>query len=287
MKNSIFSMIVCFLPLCVTAQHFDAGIGLGVSNYTGDLTSDSRRFYGQNTGLGASGFLRYNFSYLGAVRLQAAYLQLEGSDAISSIESVRARNLSFQTSVTELSLIGELNLPGYAPYNLAMPLSPYIFAGIAAFSFNPTADYNGEQVRLQPLGTEGQGLPDRPEPYSRTSISIPMGLGIKYAVTDKLNVGLEVGTRLAFTDYLDDVSGTYMSHPELLAGNGELAAALGNRSGELLGGEPIVAPTGTQRGDNHRRDWYLMAGLTVSWNFLDNGLVGSRARYRKKAGCPG
>jgi hypothetical protein len=286
MKNRIFSMIVLFFPLGMAAQHLEAGLGLGITNYTGDLTSDSRRFYGQNSGLGLSGFVRYNFSHLVALRLQAAHMQLEGSDAISPIASIRARNLSFQTGVTEFALIGELNLPGYAPYNLAMPLSPYIFAGIAAFRFDPKAAYNGEQVRLQPLGTEGQGLPDRPEPYARTSISIPMGLGIKYAVTDKLNLGLEIGTRLSFTDYLDDVSSTYMSHPELLAGNGELAAALGNRSGELLGGEPIVVPTGTQRGDNHRRDWYLMAGLTVSWNFLDNGLVGSRGRYRKKAGCP-
>lgn len=287
MKKRIFSIFVSFLPLWISAQHFEAGLGLGLTNYTGELTSDSRKFYGKNTGLGASGFVRYNFSYLGAVRLQAAYMQLEGSDALSSIESIRARNLSFQTGVTELALIGELNLPGYAPYNLAMPLSPYIFAGIAAFRFDPKAEYNGESIRLQPLGTEGQGLADRPAPYALTSFSIPFGLGIKYAVTDKLNVGLEVGTRLAFTDYLDDVSGTYLSYPELLAGNGELAAALGNRSGELLGGEPVLVPTGTQRGDNHLRDWYLMTGLTLSWNFLDNGLVGSRGRFRKKSGCPG
>ena len=112
-----------------------------------------------------------------------------------------------------------------------------------------------------------------------------MGLGVKYAVTDKLNIGIELGARMTFTDYLDDVSGTYLSYPELLAGNGPLAATLGNRSGELLGGEPVIVPTGTPRGDNRARDWFFNAGLSISYNFLDNGLVGSRNRTRKKAGC--
>jgi len=110
-------------------------------------------------------------------------------------------------------------------------------------------------------------------------------VGVKYALTDKLNVGLELGARRTFSDYLDDVSGSYVSFPELLAGSGALAAALGNRTGELKGGEPVIVSTGTQRGDKAAADWYFILGVTASYNFLENGLMGNRQHSRGKKGC--
>lgn len=278
-------LLLMLLPAISGAQYWEAGAFAGLSNYLGDLTANSQSIYMQNTGFSGAVFARYNINDLSAVRLGLGYAALSGTDALANNEAIRTRNLSFSSDVIELALTGELNLPGYQPYNLNRPLSPFLYAGISAFYFQPTANLGGVDVKLRPLGTEGQGLPDRPARYAAVSLAIPMGLGVKYAVTDKLNIGIELGARMAFTDYLDDVSGTYLSHPELLAGNGPLAAALGNRSGELLGGEPVVVPTGTPRGDNHARDWFFNAGLSISYNFLDNGLVGSRNRTRKKAGC--
>lgn len=277
--------LLLLLPAISGAQYWEAGALAGLSNYMGDLTANSQTLYMQNTGFSGAVFARYNINDLAGVRLALGYAGLSGSDVLSNNEVIRNRNLSFSSDVIELALTGELNLPGYQPYNLNRPLSPFLYAGISAFYFNPVANLGGVDVKLRPLGTEGQGLPGRPARYSAISLAIPMGLGVKYAVTDRLNIGIELGARMAFTDYLDDVSGTYLSHPELLAGNGPLAAALGNRSGELLGGEPVVVPTGTQRGDNYARDWFFNAGLSISYNFLDNGLVGSRNRTRKKAGC--
>lgn len=278
-------LMLLLLPALANAQYWEAGAFAGLSNYVGDLSANSQTIYMQNTGFSGAVFARYNINDLSAVRLALGYAGLSGTDALADSEAIRTRNLSFSSDVIELALTGELNLPGYQPYNLNQPLSPYLFAGISAFYHNPTANFGGENIRLRPLGTEGQGLQDRPAPYSSIAFAIPMGLGVKYAVTDRLNIGIEFGARMTFTDYLDDVSGTYLSYPELLAGNGPLAAALGNRSGELLGGEPVIVPTGTPRGDNRARDWFFNAGLSISYNFLDSGLVGSRNRIRKKAGC--
>ena len=50
-------------------------------------------------------------------------------------------------------------------------------------------------------------------------------------------------------------------------------------------GEPVTVPTGTQRGDLAELDWYFILGITATYNFLDNGLMGSRGRSRRKAGC--
>ena len=129
-------------------------------------------------------------------------------------------------------------------------------------------------------------MPGRQAKYNLSDFAIPFGIGVKYALTDKINLGLELGARWTMTDYLDDVSGTYVTYPDLLANNGELAAALGNRTGELMeNNEPVVVETGTQRGDLKDQDWYFILGLTVTYNFMDNGLMGSRGRSRNKAGC--
>ena len=123
------------------------------------------------------------------------------------------------------------------------------------------------------------------EKYKLAQFAIPMGLGVKIAVTERINVGLEAGARKTFTDYLDDVSTDYVNYNELLLGNGALAAALGNRTGEYLGTEPIQVATGTQRGNPAADDWYFIGGVTVSYNiFGDNG--GLKGGGKESFGCP-
>ena len=119
--------------------------------------------------------------------------------------------------------------------------------------------------------------PDRRQ-YKQLDFSIPFGVGAKYALTDQWNIGIEIGARATFTDYLDDVSTTYVDLDVLAANNGTLAADLSNRSG-------LDVTSGTQRGDDGNNDWYFMSGIFISYNFSDNGLVGGRNRSRKKAGC--
>ena len=54
------------------------------------------------------------------------------------------------------------------------------------------------------MGTEGQGIDGFGEKYKLTQFAIPMGAGVKIAVTERLNIGLEAGVRKTFTDYIDD-----------------------------------------------------------------------------------
>lgn len=273
--------------LCTNAftQHFEAGLMVGASNYLGDLSANSSKVYLKESHFAGGIFGRYNINDFVAARLGFNYGIISGKDANADDAPIRERNLSFRSNLIEVGLTAEFNILGYQPYNLYRPFSPYIFAGVAFYHFNPKAEYQFQTVKLQPLGTEGQGMEGRPDPYQLSGISIPFGIGVKYAVTDKLNLGLEVGARKTFTDYIDDVSSTYVEYQALLAANGELAAALGNRTGEFLGTEPISVPTGTVRGDDTSSDWYFFAGLTISYNFLDNGLVGSRSRGKKRSGC--
>ena len=278
-----FLVFVCILP--ASAQFLELGGNLGISNYRGDLSNNSVSMYLRETKGSFGLFASYHFNDLFALRLGAQYAGIAGSDANAPGEEIGSRNLSFRSMLIEGSFVGEFYIPGFQPYNLGKPLSPYIFAGIAGAYFNPRTEFEGETVSLQALGTEGQGMPGFDARYSRVAFSIPFGLGVKFAVTDLFNVGLELGLRRSFSDYLDDVSGNYVAYEQLLAGNGPLAAALGNRTGEYLGKEPVSVPTGTPRGDQARSDWYYLLGVTLSWNLMDNGLVGSRGRNTRRQGC--
>jgi hypothetical protein len=276
----ILIIIATVYSLGVQAQGFELGLQMGVSNYVGDLSNNSVSLYLGESNFAVGAFATYHFNpWIGAT-LEFNYGTITGQDANSSFVDIQERNLSFRSYLVDGALTAEFYIPGFQPYNLSRPVSGFLFGGIGFQAFNPRTLYEGQWVELQPLGTEGQA------PYSKVTLSIPFGVGMKYAVTDQLNVGLRIGTRRTFTDYLDDVSGNYVSYTELLAQNGELAAALGNRTGEYLNiSEPVIVPTGTPRGDGSPADWTFFGMITVSWNLLDNGLVGSRGRGKRRAGC--
>lgn len=275
-------LIALLLPFLAAGQHLEAGLTVGASNYLGDLSENSSRVFLKETHFSGGIFGRYNVNDFVGVRLGLQYGSLSGTDANADAVDVRQRNLSFKTNIYEVSLTGEFNILGYQPYALSRVFSPYLFGGIAFFHFNPQAEYEFQTIDLQPLGTEGQGLPDRPEPYRLTEFAIPFGLGLKYALSDKWNLGLELGIRKTFTDYLDDVSTTYVAYEELLAARGEQAANLAIRQ---LDAQPGDIVTGTPRGDDTETDTYFILGFSISYNFLDNGLVGSRGRNRNRKGC--
>lgn len=287
MKNIIRILAIIALPFASQAQHLEAGILFGGTNYVGDLSNNSGNLYLKETKLAAGAMVRQNLNHLLALRFSFNWARVSGQDAnVRNDDYIHDRNLSFRSSLLEFGVIGEFNILGYQPYGLARPFSPYVFVGIAGTKFNPKTRYLGNWEELQPLGTEGQGMESFDEPYKTFAFAIPFGVGVKYALTDRINLGLELGARPFFSDYLDDVSGAYVSYPELLAGNGQLAANLGNRTGELTeNGEPVIVETGLQRGDSAKKDWYFILGVTVTYNFLDTGLMGSRRRGGKRSGC--
>src|SRR5207249_6493504 len=119
---------------------------------------------------------------------------------------------------------------------------------------------------------EGEGLPQYPDrkSYSLTQLALPFGGGIKCALNDNLRVGIELGLRKLFTDYLDDVSSNYADANDLLAAKGQQAVDLAYRGDEVPGGNPTYPAKGAQRGSSALKDWYYLTGLTLSFR-LGNG----------------
>jgi hypothetical protein len=140
--------------------------------------------------------------------------------------------------------------------------------GVSAFNYDPYAYLNGQKYFLRPLGTEGQGsslYPDR-KPYSTMALALPFGVGVKYALNERMNLGLEVLYRFTNTDYLDDVSKTYVDpavFPANPDGTPNVAYLLSDRSYET--GTPI-GQKDRQRGNSQNKDQFVTAMFYISFN---------------------
>jgi hypothetical protein len=280
MRKLLFLLIL--FPFAAVAQ-LHLGLFGGISNYQGDLTD--KLFVGKLTrpAIGITG--SYELSSRFMLRGGFTYAQLAGSDRYISKDYLKLRNLGFESDLVEVSLLGEF-------YTFDMDSrrwSPYVFGGLAVYHYNPyVLTTENEKVFLKPLSTEGQGLPQYPEqkPYSLTQFALPFGGGIKYALSDRVRIGAEIGIRKLFTDYLDDVSTNYADENDLIAERGEIAAALAYRGDEVPGGNPVYPLKGEQRGSAQQKDLYYLTGLTVSFRLGDGGLGGGGGGRRKGYGCP-
>lgn len=282
-------VLFCFLCLAnlAFAQRFHIGIFGGLAAYNGDLAD---KMFPKKVTNGAIG-VTANYELTDNIMLRAGYTYavVGGADRYSDDPDLRARNLSFESSVSEFSLMGEYYLLNLYDNRF----SPYVFAGLAVYHFNPYAYDSSGKVFLKPLSTEGQGLPgyaDR-ESYALTQAAIPFGAGVKFAVTDKLHLGLEFGLRKLFTDYLDDVSTTYADPADLLAGRGQLAVDMSYRGDEI--GNPVYPAKGAQRGKSKNKDNYYFTGLHLTYrlgagnNSGGNGLFGGgRKGSKNSTSCP-
>ncbi|HQW43206.1 MAG: DUF6089 family protein [Chitinophagaceae bacterium] len=266
-----FSTTALFSGTSVSAQDAvvqegEFGIGVGAAQYFGDLNTRAR----VNTAkLAASLFFRKNLGNYIALRLGATFAQLGYSDQYNTHnEYMYSRNLSFNSKVWEVTLQGDFNFFRFMPGEPQYSFTPYITFGAGIFSYDPYAYLRGEKVFLRPLGTEGQGsslYPDRKK-YSAMAISIPFGGGIKYSFNERINIGFEVLHRFTNTDYLDDVSKTYVdpaAFPLNPDGSTSNAQLLSDRSFEL--GEPIGIP-GRQRGNSKQKDQFVTAMVHITFN---------------------
>ncbi|MEI9912496.1 MAG: DUF6089 family protein [Bacteroidota bacterium] len=285
MKGIRIVIIFLFFVSAISAQRVHVGVFGGLAAYNGDLTE---KIFPKKVTNGAIG-VSINYELKDQIMLRGGftYAIVGGADRFSNNPELVKRNLSFETSITEFSVIGE-----YYLYNLyERRYSPYIFAGLAVYHFDPYAySATGDKIFLKPLSTEGQGLPGYParKPYSLTQAAIPLGAGIKFAINDKFRIGLEVGIRKLFTDYLDDVSSIYADPNDLLAAKGQLAVDISYRGDEVAGGSTVYPAKGYQRGGQKVKDNYYFTGIHLTYRLGSgngSGLFGGGGS-KKGLGCP-
>jgi hypothetical protein len=279
---SRFLILLMLLPSAVLAQRkFNLTLMGGFSNYTGDLQEkkftldQSRRVFGG----GLSWELLPKILLHGTLKKG----KVGADDKFSSRPMNRDRNLNFTSNIWEAALTLD-----YSFYDLQFyRLSPYVFAGGALFRFNPiTKDREGRQVALRNLSTEGQGIVSGRDLYRIITISVPFGAGVRMRVSDNIHLGYEIGVRKTFTDYIDDVSSTYISRDQLLAARGLRAVQMAFRADEIKS-DLVYPPANTIRGGSKYKDWYYFSGITLSIGLTntDGQFFGKKVR-RGSMDCP-
>ncbi|MFD2718765.1 DUF6089 family protein [Hymenobacter monticola] len=234
MTNSIFNtaLLVCLVQagsafFCASAHAqntSELGIGIGATNYRGEISPEYQL---QNSRPAFTVFYRKDVSVPITLRggLTAGLLRADDGNVSGSNGGVPPllgyRQANTKGSILEASAVVEYNFLDYHYRTDKIHFTPYLFAGLAAFYANTSTVTNNSRLGND-LNRDGSML----------GFSIPAGAGLKYALSEHLNLGLEVGVRKAFTDQLDH---------------------LGDQ-------DPLLV-------NPHDQDWYYYSGLSLSYTF--------------------
>ena len=253
--------------------------GFGATQFNGDLGGGAtegidysmKDIDWPSTGINAMIGFRYRFHPSFATTTKLSYFTLKGDDKLSE-ESIRnARNLNFKTGVFELQQRIEwiafsvekfsptYSLPGKAK-GKNKNQQYYLFTGLGAAYFNPKAEYNGKVYNLRELKTEGQD-----KPYSPITLTIPMGVGVRFGLGTSWRFGIEASYVKTFSDYIDDVSTVYadpnsFSDPvtSILSNPSDLSVTVGNGFNWF--------GAGYQRGDSKQKDAFYQLNFVITRN---------------------
>jgi hypothetical protein len=301
MKRALILFIFSFFSYAIQAQSFmrpnewkkykrEIFFTLGTSGFLGDLGGQpgkgkqySPADLNFNQSRAAVGFgARYKLQRSINVAGKFSYLNVRGDDAKTTNVYRNNRNLNFKSNIYELSVRVEAGYQstkrGGSRYGVRrnygrmknITHNLYGFLGVGAFYYNPKGrEANGTWVALRPLHTEGQGLPGGPKQYSNFSVCIPIGVYYKVTINKVWSLGIEFCYRKTFTDYIDDVGGTYYDPKALAAAYGPLSAQMADPSlGRIPGAtKPNGDGTPAQRGSNSQKDAYMSLEVTASYIF--------------------
>lgn len=291
MKRSLTLVLLLAIPVLMQAQaknryRWEVSLNLGASNFLGDLGGANR--IGTNgvrdlelsltrPALGLS--MRYRKSRYVGYKGNIFYGRVNGDDKLTAEPYRNNRNLNFRSPIVEMSGQVEFYFTKerqghiYKIKNVKgmkhIDMQAYMFLGVGGFFYNPQGRLGGAWYNLQPLHTEGQGLKPGLKQYKRINVCVPIGIGAKYALNRRWAVGLEMGMRKTFTDYIDDVSTVYFNNDTLSKYYGPLSAQFADPSLHDPGVTPVdgieITGEGQQRGDPTDNDSYMFVTITVNY----------------------
>jgi hypothetical protein len=233
-------------------NYTEVGGALGISNYNGDFSASSGSFPVSqlsslvHNDLGMSVFLQHHFHPHLSVKPMLSYYRLWASDKNSFDDSRKIRDGGFRADLFEGSLIFVWDFIGtYRGFRYRPKFNFYAFAGVG-FAYvrgtgSPGLDLNNVRGSVNN--------------YSLVTLAVPFGVGIKYRLTERWNLGAEVGIRFTGNNRIDNYD-----------------AAVG-----LAGASGVNAPT-VARGN----DWYGFQGITLSYILFNPDQCPKPARAKKR-----
>lgn len=163
----------------------EIGGGVGLMAYEGDFNGSILH----NMQPSASLMLRRVINPYMDFRLAASYGKLKGSskDVKTYLPQYQDTQYNFSTTLVDLSATYEYNFWPYGTgndYRGAQRLTPFVFAGIGTtYASTPTGNI--------------------------FTANLPLGLGVKYKVAPRLNLGIEWAIHFSLNDKLDGIADPY------------------------------------------------------------------------------
>lgn len=216
-KNRFHLTLICSffflnIPQILSAQvHQERGalgIMLGMSKYFGSYSSN-------NLSINADVFGRYNFSdnfgLLGNIGFTRLRYNLDSNiiasdkfyfgDLASNKYPTNGINRDLQNNTNIFSLGFTAS---YSPF-VESAFAPFVFTGINAIYFTPK-------------NATSQNLPNSfNKIYPKFNISVPLGLGAEYYLTEDITINAKAEFNFTPTDYLDDYKDLTKSLPDAFA----------------------------------------------------------------------
>lgn len=222
----LFLLLFVVSGLFSNAQRtLEGGLLVGGLYYLGDI-NPSQQFHSTNFGAGL--FVRQNLNKRWAVRANFIAGSLSASDQSFDNNYQKIRNVDFNTPLLEIVAQAEFN---FLPYKLGSErynskFTPYLASGLGFLLVSNSI-----------------------QPYNFT---IPLSVGMKFAVTKKLELGFEWSFRKTFSDYVDNLAG---------------------RDYDLANMKTPSKPRYKQLAFLYGKDWYTFAGIFITYKIFQSGSV--------------
>lgn len=280
-------------------------VGLGASGFMGDLggANDPGGLWLRDFDFAAVrpamtfGY-RYMLNRNFGISANLAFGLISGNDRHTLEEYRNNRNIHFRSPLIEVGANAQFHFweirhrparrgpVGRGRRLQIMDFTFYGFTGVGGVYFNPQGYFDREAYTgsipvdqlpengwysLRRLNTEGQGFFPTRQSYSPVTLFIPVGLGVMIRPNPDFSIGVEYGLRTTFTDYIDDVSTTYVDpqifsqmfdDPSMIA----RAEFFANPTRNSL--DPIVTAPGQQRGNPFSNDSYMFTFIKLYYRIL-------------------
>ncbi len=245
----------------------ERGGSVGMVHYLGDL-NPKIKLNRPNYYIGLLG--KYNFNDYISLGAQLNMGKLSYADSFNTSAYEFKRNLNFSSTIADLYMTAEFNFFRFQTGNFKYRWSPYLAAGFGVMYYKPYTYYAGNKYTLSEIGTEGQFAGYQDRTYQRFAAIIPIGFGIKYWIRPGFNIAIEATQKFSFTDYLDDVSSTYVGGDKFIFNNrNDVAYYIQDRSIEIL--DQPIGTEGRQRGTPPDNDAYV--GFQIRLTYIPQKYV--------------
>lgn len=218
MKRILFILLV-LTAFQAKSQINELGIFAGGGNYIGDIGPTT---YIAPDDLAVGIIYKWNKSPRHSYRASFTYGKISSKDINSDVSGRKLREFEFENTIKELSLGLEFNFFDFNLHEPGFLITPYIYSGLSYFWYDD-------------MYIDNDGIGNKDD--TKGNIAIPMTLGIKTRIAEKLIIGFEVGARYTFTDNLDGSNPDNEAYEKIRFGNLE------------------------------SNDWYVFTGFTLTYTF--------------------